>query len=83
LGVPFVREPSPSYLTKPLSNLDAALRVGERLEISEAAQAAANDDDLRHPRSGYEAMTMGPTKIRSCCAQAIIEKQVGSRLRLY
>jgi multiple sugar transport system ATP-binding protein len=34
---------------EPLSNLDAALRVGMRLEISELHKRLGDHDDLCHP----------------------------------
>ena len=52
IGRAIVREPAAFLFDEPLSNLDAALRVGMRLEISELPRAVEDHDDLRHPRSG-------------------------------
>ena len=52
IGRAIVREPKAFLFDEPLSNLDAALRVNMRLEITELASIAQNDDDLRHPRPG-------------------------------
>ena len=52
LGRAIVRDPKVFLFDEPLSNLDAALRVSTRGEISAAASAARRDDDLRHPRPG-------------------------------
>ena len=48
IGRAIVREPSAFLFDEPLSNLDAALRVGMRQEISEPQ----DHDDLRDARSG-------------------------------
>ena len=52
IGRAIVREPEAFLFDEPLSNLDAALRVNMRLEISELHQRPEDDDDLRHPRPG-------------------------------
>jgi multiple sugar transport system ATP-binding protein len=51
IGRAIVREPAAFLFDEPLSNLDAALRVGMRWR-SPSCTSARNDDDLRHPRPG-------------------------------
>ena len=52
IGRAIVREPAAFLFDEPLSNLDAALRVSMRQEISRTAPVAEDHDDLRHPRPG-------------------------------
>ncbi len=52
IGRTLVAEPRVFLLDEPLSNLDAALRVQMRIEISRLHKRTGSHDDLRHPRSG-------------------------------
>ena len=52
IGRAIVREPAAFLFDEPLSNLDAALRVGMRLEISELHKTSGHDDGLCDARSG-------------------------------
>ena len=52
IGRTLVAEPSVFLLDEPLSNLDAALRVQMRIEISRLHKTPGPHNDLRHPRSG-------------------------------
>ena len=52
IGRAIVREPAAFLFDEPLSNLDAALRVNMRIEISELHNSSPDHDDLRHPRPG-------------------------------
>ncbi len=79
IGRAIVREPAAFLFDEPLSNLDAALRVGMRLEISELhSRLATTMIYVTHDQ--VEAMTMAD-KIVVLRAGHI--EQVGSPLELY
>lgn len=79
IGRSIVREPSAFLFDEPLSNLDAALRVGMRLEISELHKRLATTM-IYVTHDQVEAMTMAD-KIVVLRAGHI--EQVGSPLELY
>ncbi|PYC46346.1 sugar ABC transporter ATP-binding protein [Litorivita pollutaquae] len=79
IGRAIVREPSAFLFDEPLSNLDAALRVGMRLEISELHKKLATTM-VYVTHDQVEAMTMAD-KIVVLRAGHI--EQVGSPLELY
>ncbi len=79
IGRAIVREPSAFLFDEPLSNLDAALRVGMRLEISELHNRLATTM-IYVTHDQVEAMTMAD-KIVVLNAGRI--EQVGSPLELY
>ena len=79
IGRAIVREPSAFLFDEPLSNLDAALRVGMRLEISELHKRLATTM-IYVTHDQVEAMTMAD-KIVVLRAGHI--EQVGSPLELY
>jgi multiple sugar transport system ATP-binding protein len=79
IGRAIVREPSAFLFDEPLSNLDAALRVGMRLEISELHKRLATTM-VYVTHDQVEAMTMAD-KIVVLRAGNI--EQVGSPLELY
>ena len=79
IGRAIVREPSAFLFDEPLSNLDAALRVGMRLEISELHKRLATTM-IYVTHDQVEAMTMAD-KIVVLRAGHI--EQVGSPLDLY
>jgi multiple sugar transport system ATP-binding protein len=79
IGRAIVREPSAFLFDEPLSNLDAALRVGMRLEISELHQRLKTTM-IYVTHDQVEAMTMAD-KIVVLNAGRI--EQVGSPLELY
>ncbi len=79
IGRAIVREPSAFLFDEPLSNLDAALRVGMRLEISELHKRLATTM-IYVTHDQVEAMTMAD-KIVVLRAGNI--EQVGSPLDLY
>ncbi|MCW1933851.1 ABC transporter ATP-binding protein [Pararhodobacter zhoushanensis] len=79
IGRAIVREPSAFLFDEPLSNLDAALRVGMRLEISELHKRLATTM-VYVTHDQVEAMTMAD-KIVVLNAGRI--EQVGSPLDLY
>ncbi len=79
IGRAIVREPSAFLFDEPLSNLDAALRVGMRLEISELHNRLATTM-IYVTHDQVEAMTMAD-KIVVLRAGNI--EQVGSPLDLY
>ena len=79
IGRAIVREPSAFLFDEPLSNLDAALRVGMRLEISELhKRLGATMIYVTHDQ--VEAMTMADKIV--VLQDGVIE-QVGSPLELY
>ncbi len=80
IGRAIVRDPQAFLFDEPLSNLDAALRVGMRLEISEMHQRMATTM-IYVTHDQVEAMTMAD-KIVVLQAGGVIE-QVGSPLDLY
>ena len=79
IGRAIVREPSAFLFDEPLSNLDAALRVGMRLEISELHKRL--DTTMVYvTHDQVEAMTMADKIV---VLQAGVIEQVGSPLDLY
>ena len=79
IGRAIVREPSAFLFDEPLSNLDAALRVGMRLEISELHKRL-NTTMIYVTHDQIEAMTMADRIV--VLNKGEIE-QVGSPLELY
>ncbi len=79
IGRAIVREPSAFLFDEPLSNLDAALRVGMRLEISELHKRLATTM-IYVTHDQVEAMTMADKIV---VLQAGNIEQVGSPLDLY
>ncbi|WP_299840566.1 ABC transporter ATP-binding protein [uncultured Jannaschia sp.] len=79
IGRAIVREPAAFLFDEPLSNLDAALRVGMRMEISELhSQLETTMIYVTHDQ--VEAMTMADKIV---VLQAGNIEQVGSPLELY
>ncbi|MEP5633266.1 MAG: ABC transporter ATP-binding protein [Tateyamaria sp.] len=79
IGRAIVREPSAFLFDEPLSNLDAALRVGMRLEISELHKRLATTM-IYVTHDQVEAMTMADKIV---VLNAGVIEQVGSPLDLY
>ncbi len=79
IGRAIVREPSAFLFDEPLSNLDAALRVGMRLEIGELHKRLATTM-IYVTHDQVEAMTMADKIV---VLQAGVIEQVGSPLELY
>jgi len=79
IGRAIVRDPSAFLFDEPLSNLDAALRVGMRLEITEM-HARMNTTMIYVTHDQVEAMTMANKIV---VLQAGVIEQVGSPLDLY
>ena len=79
IGRAIVREPTAFLFDEPLSNLDAALRVGMRLEISELHKRLATTM-IYVTHDQVEAMTMADKIV--VLQNGVIE-QVGSPLELY
>jgi multiple sugar transport system ATP-binding protein len=79
IGRAIVREPAAFLFDEPLSNLDAALRVGMRLEISELHKRLATTM-IYVTHDQVEAMTMADKIV---VLQAGVIEQVGSPLDLY
>ncbi|SPF77996.1 ABC transporter ATP-binding protein [Pseudoprimorskyibacter insulae] len=79
IGRAIVREPSAFLFDEPLSNLDAALRVGMRMEISELHKKLATTM-VYVTHDQVEAMTMADKIV---VLQAGVIEQVGSPLDLY
>ncbi|TMV02144.1 ABC transporter ATP-binding protein [Ruegeria sediminis] len=79
IGRAIVREPSAFLFDEPLSNLDAALRVGMRLEISELHERLKTTM-IYVTHDQVEAMTMADKIV---VLQAGVIEQVGSPLELY
>ena len=79
IGRAIVREPSAFLFDEPLSNLDAALRVGMRLEISELHKRL-DTTMIYVTHDQVEAMTMADKIV---VLQAGNIEQVGSPLELY
>jgi multiple sugar transport system ATP-binding protein len=79
IGRAIVREPAAFLFDEPLSNLDAALRVGMRLEISELHERLATTM-IYVTHDQVEAMTMADKIV---VLQSGIIEQVGSPLELY
>jgi multiple sugar transport system ATP-binding protein len=79
IGRAIVREPAAFLFDEPLSNLDAALRVGMRLEISELHKRSKTTM-IYVTHDQVEAMTMADKIV---VLQAGVIEQVGSPLELY
>ena len=79
IGRAIVREPAAFLFDEPLSNLDAALRVGMRMEISELHKKL-DTTMIYVTHDQVEAMTMADKII---VLQAGVIEQVGSPLELY
>ena len=79
IGRAIVREPSAFLFDEPLSNLDAALRVGMRMEISQLHKKLATTM-VYVTHDQVEAMTMADKIV---VLQAGVIEQVGSPLELY
>jgi multiple sugar transport system ATP-binding protein len=79
IGRAIVREPKAFLFDEPLSNLDAALRVGMRLEISEMHKRLKTTM-IYVTHDQVEAMTMADKIV---VLQAGVIEQVGSPLDLY
>ena len=79
IGRAIVREPSAFLFDEPLSNLDAALRVGMRLEISELHKRLKTTM-IYVTHDQVEAMTMADKIV---VLRAGVIEQVGSPLELY
>ncbi|MFW8594305.1 ABC transporter ATP-binding protein [Cribrihabitans neustonicus] len=79
IGRAIVREPSAFLFDEPLSNLDAALRVGMRLEISELHERLETTM-VYVTHDQVEAMTMADKIV---VLRAGVIEQVGSPLELY
>ncbi|MEM9320143.1 MAG: ABC transporter ATP-binding protein [Pseudomonadota bacterium] len=79
IGRAIVREPAAFLFDEPLSNLDAALRVGMRLEISELHKRLETTM-IYVTHDQVEAMTMADKIV---VLRAGIIEQVGSPLELY
>ena len=79
IGRAIVREPSAFLFDEPLSNLDAALRVGMRLEISELHKKLQTTM-VYVTHDQVEAMTMADKIV---VLQAGVIEQVGTPLELY
>ncbi len=79
IGRAVVREPAAFLFDEPLSNLDAALRVGMRMEISELHKKLATTM-IYVTHDQVEAMTMADKIV---VLQAGVIEQVGSPLELY
>ena len=79
IGRAIVREPTAFLFDEPLSNLDAALRVGMRLEISELHKRLATTM-IYVTHDQVEAMTMADKIV--VLQRGVIE-QIGSPLELY
>ena len=79
IGRSIVREPAAFLFDEPLSNLDAALRVGMRLEISELHERLKTTM-IYVTHDQVEAMTMADKIV---VLRAGLIEQVGSPLELY
>ena len=79
IGRAIVREPAAFLFDEPLSNLDAALRVGMRMEISELHKKLATTM-IYVTHDQVEAMTMADKIV---VLQGGVIEQVGSPLELY
>ena len=79
IGRAIVREPAAFLFDEPLSNLDAALRVGMRLEISEL-HSRLETTMIYVTHDQVEAMTMADKIV---VLNAGVIEQVGSPLELY
>ena len=79
IGRAIVREPAAFLFDEPLSNLDAALRVGMRMEIGELHKSLATTM-VYVTHDQVEAMTMADKIV---VLRAGVIEQVGSPLELY
>ena len=79
IGRAIVREPAAFLFDEPLSNLDAALRVGMRMEISELHNKLGTTM-IYVTHDQVEAMTMADKIV---VLQAGVIEQIGSPLELY
>ncbi|MCY4258997.1 MAG: ABC transporter ATP-binding protein [Rhodobacteraceae bacterium] len=79
IGRAIVREPEAFLFDEPLSNLDAALRVGMRIEITELHKRLATTM-IYVTHDQVEAMTMADTIV---VLRAGVIEQVGGPLELY
>jgi len=79
IGRAIVRDPKAFLFDEPLSNLDAALRVGMRIEITEM-HARMGTTMIYVTHDQVEAMTMADKIV---VLQAGVIEQVGSPLELY
>ena len=79
IGRAIVREPAAFLFDEPLSNLDAALRVGMRTELTELHQALGTTM-IYVTHDQVEAMTMAD---RIVVLRAGVVEQVGTPLELY
>ena len=79
IGRAIVRDPKAFLFDEPLSNLDAALRVGMRIEITEM-HARMQTTMIYVTHDQVEAMTMADKIV---VLQAGVIEQVGSPLELY
>jgi multiple sugar transport system ATP-binding protein len=79
IGRAIVRDPSAFLFDEPLSNLDAALRVGMRIEITEM-HARMGTTMIYVTHDQVEAMTMADKIV---VLQSGVIEQVGSPLELY
>ena len=79
IGRAIVRDPKAFLFDEPLSNLDAALRVGMRIEINEM-HARMGTTMIYVTHDQVEAMTMADKIV---VLQAGVIEQVGSPLELY
>ncbi|THH39118.1 ABC transporter ATP-binding protein [Aliishimia ponticola] len=79
IGRAIVREPAAFLFDEPLSNLDAALRVGMRMEISELHKKL-DTTMIYVTHDQVEAMTMADKIV---VLQAGVIEQVGTPLELY
>ena len=80
IGRSIVRDPKVYLFDEPLSNLDAALRVATRIEISQLKEAMPNSTMVYVTHDQVEAMTLA-TRIVVLAGGGI--SQVGTPLQLY
>ncbi len=80
IGRAIVRDPKVFLFDEPLSNLDAALRVQMRIEISQLKEALPNTTMIYVTHDQVEAMTMAD---RIVVLKDGVVQQVGSPMELY
>jgi multiple sugar transport system ATP-binding protein len=80
IGRAIVRDPKVFLFDEPLSNLDAALRVQMRIEISQLKEQLANTTMIYVTHDQVEAMTMAD---RIVVLKDGVVQQVGSPMELY
>ncbi|HEX4297543.1 MAG TPA: ABC transporter ATP-binding protein [Devosia sp.] len=80
IGRAIVRDPKVFLFDEPLSNLDAALRVATRLEISKLHHSMNNVTMIYVTHDQVEAMTLAD---RICVLRDGLVEQVGSPVELY